>query len=73
MEQKPTVGRIVHMRFEDQEPRALLVTAVNADGSVNGALFHPNGSTGGMSGIPPLPANGVPPKGQIYWAWPPRE
>ncbi|QTF82003.1 hypothetical protein SEA_FEFFERHEAD_2 [Mycobacterium phage Fefferhead] len=70
----PTVGRIVHYQpfftthYEDQ-PRAALVTAVHADGTVNLFVYGPTGETLALENVRHA-CNDDPTEGR--WNWPPR-
>lgn len=68
MEQKPSVGRVVHFH-EEGGPYPALITAVNEDGSVELATFGKN-SLYFQHGVHELPAPNAPMKG--VWTWPPK-
>jgi len=59
-----SVGRIVHI---GSIPCALLVTAVNADGTINGLMYLPDAST-----EPKLGLHFSETPSDTAWSWPPR-
>lgn len=73
MEQKPSVGRIVHYQAYGTPggeypsvPRAAVVTQVGEDGAVGLAILNPTG----MFFNPSVPYSADPKPGS--WNWPPR-
>lgn len=63
--QKPTVGRIVHIHVENEQPLAAIIVHVWNDTCVNVTAFSSNGDPVGKTSVlyGPGPGN---------WAWPPR-
>lgn len=66
MEQKPSVGRIVHYTSKDGNTLAAIVNAVSSDDYTRITVFLHDGST--LSGDAPFSAE--PKIG--HWNWPPR-
>jgi hypothetical protein len=73
MDQKPSVGRIVHYQAYGTPggeypsvPRAAVVTQVGEDGAVGLAILNPTG----MFFNPSVPFSAEPKPGS--WSWPPR-
>uniref|UniRef100_A0AAU8GP33 Uncharacterized protein n=1 Tax=Mycobacterium phage Pharb TaxID=3136626 RepID=A0AAU8GP33_9VIRU len=70
----PTVGRIVHYQLflttpDEEPPRAAIVTAVHADGTVNLFVFGQTGETLALENVDHA-CNDDPIGG--CWNWPPR-
>ena len=69
MEQKPSVGRIVHYHSaQGSDPEAALVLAVHSDVSVNLQTWNANGTGSTRTSIT---FEGVA-EGAPFWRWPPR-
>ncbi|BEV68510.1 hypothetical protein Bb109J_c1930 [Bdellovibrio bacteriovorus] len=70
MEQKPTIGRIVHVADEKGTTCAAIVTAVHNETCINVTRFNPDGSTSGVANLQKVH---YPPKGTLDWNWPSRD
>ncbi|NGP62728.1 hypothetical protein FLT15_31675 [Paenibacillus thiaminolyticus] len=64
MNQKPSIGRIVHYHVEDCEPLAAIITAVVADKVVDLCVFAPDGIS--------FQKNVLYGEDDARWSWPPR-
>ena len=70
MDQKPSVGRIIHVADEVGRTCAAIITFVHSDRFVNATRFNPDGSTAPVQELEKVHS---PPKGTADWNWPPRD
>lgn len=69
MDQKPSIGRIVHVANEAGSPCAAIVTAVHSETCINVTKFN---IEGGITHVTSLVKVSDAPKGTVDWNWPPR-